>query len=540
MWERDGERLAEFRVGAPDSGVITAENIAWSPDGLWIAAAGRDKLARLFNPDGTPGLVIEHASTTPQNVAWSPDSKTLASSGDDNTVRLWKVDGAAGSELKHEGYVSDVAWSHDGKQIATATGAGRVWLWNADGSRDRVIELGAIGAASGNCWSVDWSPDDDRLVGSGEGCTLFVVSRDGSPEQILKGHPDQAHLPDSVAFSPNSDSLATTGFDHPVWLWIADGSSGAPMLQTPYQSGRTKRGVIAWSPDGKRLAASGLNRDVQIFQTSDSTRLLVEVESSDVNAMQWSPNGKWLAIGEVRSRHKLRVIQNDGTLAFEWQPAGPVRSVHWGPDSQSIVTCDESGTVRLWQCDGTPGSQLDVENEPAETAAFSPDGKLIAVVYGMTIRLWRPDGTQASLLTADLPNPGRASGLAWSRDNKRLMSGHADGTLRLWDVERGQLKTLSGHDEQVISVDWSHDGRRIVSYSSDSTVIVRNAETGEPEWTAVLLKDGQAASFTAAGQPLVGDSDLMEKEFVYVVEAEDGRLEVLRHSEFQRRITATK
>ena len=51
--------------------------------------------------------------------------------------------------------------------------------------------------------------------------------------------------------------------------------------------------------------------------------------------------------------------------------------------------------------------------------------------------------------------------IAWSPDGRMLASPSADKTIRLWDVETGELcRTLTGHTQSVLSVAWSPDGHR--------------------------------------------------------------------------------
>jgi WD40 repeat protein len=61
--------------------------------------------------------------------------------------------------------------------------------------------------------------------------------------------------------------------------------------------------------------------------------------------------------------------------------------------------------------------------------------------------------------------------MAFSPDNKLLLTGSADKTARLWDVSSGQLlRVLSGHTAAVTSVAFTPDGKRIVTTSLDKTV----------------------------------------------------------------------
>jgi WD40 repeat protein len=58
---------------------------------------------------------------------------------------------------------------------------------------------------------------------------------------------------------------------------------------------------------------------------------------------------------------------------------------------------------------------------------------------------------------------------AFSADGKRIVTGSADDTARLWDGETGKPigEPPKGHDGAVWSAAFSPDGKRIVTASSD-------------------------------------------------------------------------
>ena len=140
---------------------------------------------------------------------------------------------------------------------------------------------------------------------------------------------------------------------------------------------------------------------------------------------------------------------------------------------------------------------------------------------------------------------GEVLSVAFSPDGKRALSGSADKTVKLWDVETGDLlRTFEGHSDDVLSVAFSSDGKKALSASKDKTLKLWDTEAGQLLKTleghadavtsAALLADGEKALSgsrdktiklwdLATGQPLrtfEGHSD----EVLSVARSSDGRV----------------
>ena len=69
------------------------------------------------------------------------------------------------------------------------------------------------------------------------------------------------------------------------------------------------------------------------------------------------------------------------------------------------------------------------------------------------------------------------SSIALSNDNKKLISGSWDKTIRLWDLPTSSSQQLfKGHDKDVLTVSFSHDQRLIFSGGMDNSLIYWNSQ----------------------------------------------------------------
>src|SRR5262249_32679061 len=98
-----------------------------------------------------------------------------------------------------------------------------------------------------------------------------------------------------------------------------------------------------------------------------------------------------------------------------------------------------------------------------------------------TVRLW--EVSTGKEIRRFLGHLGNVWQVQFSPDGKRLLSGSADRTARLWDIQDRPSTVLPGHGDMVSFVAFTSDGRFALTSSHDRKVRVWNVATQKLERT---------------------------------------------------------
>jgi WD40 repeat protein len=252
-----------------------------------------------------------------------------------------------------------------------------------------------------------------------------------------------------------------------------------------------------------------------------------------------------LRVWEVESGRELRALSADNHA---------VRDVGLSADGQRAVSVSRKGTVRVWDvAEGRVLHTFEGYSDWAHGMAISADGhRAVSASDGNDLIIWNvdegrelsiipgvsyvidvglsADGRRAiaacegigSLLVFDadsceeirrLPSrtrlhrgTGSAKSLALSADGRRAVSGFADGTLEVWDVDDGrELQTLTAASG-VAAVALSATGSRLVAASTDGTLRVWDLDNGRELHALAAASPVTAVALSATGTRLVSAS----------------------------------
>ena len=467
--------LPEGAVRRLGRGVFS--EVAYSPDGRWLAVAGSIGIwihdAHTLNP---VKLLTGHTGSV-ESVSFSPDGNTIATGGNDDPVRLWDVNTERHIKTLtgHTGSVESVSFSPDGNTIAT-------------GGNDNTVHL----------WAVNTGRHINTLI----------------------GHTDSVN---SVSFSPDGNTIATGGNDNTVRLW--DVNTGrhvktltdvkSLMTVLTFDGDEIVGEYVSGTMDDDEivLIVDGSEETFDTFDLEEATIIVhreSEVHTDSVNSVCFSPDSKTIASGGDDDTVRLWDVNTGTHIKTLTGHTGEVSSVSFSPDGSTIASGGDDNTVRLWDADtGRHIKTLKGHTEDVLSISFSPDGQTLASGSGSLysfspednmVRLWDANtGTHIKTLTG---YTYAVNSVSFSPDGNTIASGSWDNTVRLWDADTGRhIKTLKGHIDLVWSVSFSPDGNTIASGSSTlgGTIGIRSGTWGE----TVFLWDVNTGKYinTLIGHP---------------------------------------
>lgn len=230
--------------------------------------------------------------------------------------------------------------------------------------------------------------------------------------------------------------------------------------------------ALAFTPDGKEMASSGYH-EVLIWDTTD-WRLLRRIRSlpERIQALEYSPDGKLLAIASGTPGRIGQAYLADGEN---------LRPLHSAPDVVSTV-------------------------------AFSPDGTLIATGGAdNAIRLFEVASGKLKFKTEQ--HADWVMGLAFHPSTNLIVSASRDKTARIINATNGELEaTYQGHGDGVFAALFSEDGKRAYSAGRDKKIHVWDIKEGKRIGEAAA--DGEIYRLILNGKNLFAcGSDKTLKQF---------------------------
>lgn len=270
--------------------------------------------------------------------------------------------------------------------------------------------------------------------------------------------------------------------------------------------------IRVWSMDGKKIQTTYDN--VDDAPPSNSRRLIGH--SGPVYAVAFAPsatrsesavaptNARWLLSSSADKTIRLWSLDLWQCMVVYKGHDQPVWDLQWGPFGHYFVSGGHDKTARLWVTDHIRQQRIFVgHDQDVDCVCFHPNSAYVFTGSSdHTVRMWAvTTGNAVRMFTG---HTGNITALACSRDGKLLASADDQGSILLWDLAPGRLlKRMRGHGKGGIwSLSWSVESTVLVSGGADGTVRVWDV-TGPAQDPSQgrVVGEGGAGTKVDAGNP---------------------------------------
>ncbi len=246
--------------------------------------------------------------------------------------------------FQHVDYNAEVAFSADGSMLAVTGNDGALKVFD-EASGDLLSSVPGSSWAFGPSFSADGSLAGavwDR--GPGDPGAARVV--DLSTQRVLSfPAPGDAK---ATALSPDGTQMAVASASPPGVVQVTDIATGdVRELTNPGRYGFTS---VAWSPDGRYIAAGGWDAAVPVWGARGRLRFLLTGHTDGAHWLDWSPDSSALVTGSDDGTAKVWGITDHGapelmTLAAQ---EGVISGVAFSGDGTQVMTGSETSAIKIW------------------------------------------------------------------------------------------------------------------------------------------------------------------------------------------------
>jgi WD40 repeat protein/predicted Ser/Thr protein kinase len=408
-----------------DNGVWAAEFL---PSGDSVVTASFDGTARWMSADGSGvPLVFTGHRLALFRLAVAPNGRWLATGSYDGSIRLWDLTRPR-LEIPLEGHTRPVytaELSPDGNRVVTASRDGTARVWNAiDGS-----SLAVLSGGNESLNEAEFSPDGQRIAAATKRGVVEMWDLATGTNQMFHGHVDSVW---DVDFDAAGERLASASFDGTARIWnVATGAE----LQVLHGHRDMVVGVD-FTPDGTGLVTVSHDATLRFWDVqSGLERGALEGHEGKINMVVRSPDQVVLATASEDGTARLWPDETSEHSIVLRGHANSVWSVAFNADGSRVVTASFDGTARVWSVDdGSLLATLDGHAEGLWSAVFVADGRVVTSSDDNTIRVWSVDSAVAPIVLTG--HGDGVTSLAASGDGVRLVSASADGSAKIWRLDR--------------------------------------------------------------------------------------------------------
>ena len=298
----------------------------------------------------------------------------------------------------NSGPIYGVALYPDGQHAVAATVAGTLLIWDLQSGEERQ----RLSGHNGPVMDVRITPDGRHLLSCGEDASLILWDAEcGVLIRRMQRHSGPVH---TLCLHPDGRRALSAGDDKQIVLW--DLTSGQPLAH--WQGHDQPIRSLAVSPDGKRV----LSGDAQ------------------GTVIHWD-----LATGQILHRFADYLARGVDSNPHQ-SHYDVVWGVTFGKDGLTAISGSQDQTCLIW--DLVEGKLLRRFLEPQAgicATTLHPNGR--SVILGKLDSQVTVMDLASGHTDQFMGHTGRVHSIVTDRQGRRALSGAADGTVRLWELQHG-------------------------------------------------------------------------------------------------------
>ncbi|KIK33655.1 hypothetical protein CY34DRAFT_31596, partial [Suillus luteus UH-Slu-Lm8-n1] len=236
---------------------------------------------------------------------------------------------------------------------------------------------------------------------------------------------------------------------------------------------------VAHLPGGQRIITCSSDGSLRLWDLKSGTQIGEDWRDQDggVWSMALSPNGEIVASGCNDGKVILWDVETRKVMGTWTGHSNVVCALCWSADGERVASGSWDGTARVWDVDnGNNILTLKTGHEWVRAVIYSPDSSKLATGgdKANAVKIW--DAKTGELLNT-LEHDYRVCSLAWTSDEKKLISGSYE-LIRIFDTATWkQIAVLEGHTRHVTAISLSWNNRILASASRDKTARLWNLDT---------------------------------------------------------------